>query len=85
MSRKLSSGRLHLCQQRAEIPGGSKEERQRDYERTLREESPQLIRSELDRIRPVDPAPNSLLSRICQAVDVLLGRGHVYVERRHPR
>lgn len=85
MSKHLSSGRLHLCQQRTEIPGGSQEERERDFERTMRQEGPQLIREELDRIRPVDPAPNSLLNRICQAIDILLGRGHVYVERRHPR
>ena len=85
MSKRLSSARLHLCQQRTEIPGGSKEERERDFERTMRQEGPYLIREELDRIRPVDHAPNGLLNRICQAIDVLLGRGNVYVERRHPR
>ena len=85
MSKQLSSAQLHLCQQRAEIPGGSKEERERDFARTMRHEGPFLIKEELDRIRPVELASNSLLNRICQAVDVLLGRGHVYVERRHPR
>jgi hypothetical protein len=84
MSKQLSSAHLHLCQQRAEIPG-SKEERERDFERTMRREGPFLIKEELDRIRAVDHASNSLLNRICQAVDILLGRGHVYVERRHPR
>jgi hypothetical protein len=86
MSKQLNSARLHLLQSRAEIPGGSKEERERDFERTMRHEGPSLIREELHRIRPVvDPAPNSLLNRIFQAVDILLGRGTVYVERRHPR
>ena len=85
MSKQLSSARLHVCQPRAEIPGGSQEEREHDFERTLRHEVPFLIREELDRIRPVDAMPNSLLNRVCLAVDVLLGRGHVYVERRHPR
>jgi hypothetical protein len=85
MSKQLRSERLHLCQSRAEIPGGSKEERERDFQRSLRQEAPALIREELNRIRPVDPAPNNLLNRIFQAADILLGRGHVYVERRHPR
>lgn len=85
MSKQLSSANLRLCQRRAEIPGGSKEERERDFARTMRHEGPFLIKEELDRIRPVDPAPNSLLNRICQAIDILLGRGNVYVERRHPR
>lgn len=85
MSKQLSSARLHLCQTRAEIPGGTKEERERDFERTMRQEHPDLIKEELDRIRPVDPEPSSLLNRIFQAFDVLLGRRHVYVERRHPR
>ena len=85
MSKQLSSAHLRLCQQRAEIPGGSKEERERDFERTMRHERPFLIKEELGRIRPVELAPNKFLNRICQAVDVLLGRSHVYVERRHPR
>jgi hypothetical protein len=85
MSKQRSSVRLQLCHPRAEIPGGTKEERERDFHRIMREEGPYLIKEELKRIRPVDPAPNSLLNRIFQAVDILLGRGHVYVERRHPR
>lgn len=83
MSKQLSSAQLHLCQMRAEIPGGSGDERERDFQRIMRREGPQLIKSELDRIRPVDATPNSFLNRICLAVDILLGRGHVYVERRH--
>ena len=43
MSKQLSSARLHLCQPRASIPGGSKEERERDFERTMRHEGPFLI------------------------------------------
>ena len=85
MSKQHSSARLHVCQPRAEIPGGSKEERERDFERTLRHEVPFLLREQLDRIRPVEASPKSLLNRICVAVDVLLGRGQVYVERRNPR
>ena len=85
MSKQLRSARLHLCQTRAEIPGGTQEERERDFERSLRQQVPCLIKAELDRVRPVDPLANSLFSRACQAVDVLLGRRHVYVERRHPR
>ena len=82
MSKQVSSAHLHLCQARAPIPGGTQQERERDFERTMRLEGPFLIRTELQRIRAVDPAPNNLLNRICQAVDVLLGRGQVYVERR---
>jgi hypothetical protein len=48
----------------------------------MRQEGPFLIRTELERIRPV-PAPNNLLNRIWQAIDVLFNRGHVYLERRH--
>jgi len=84
MSKPLSSAaQLHLCETRAFIPG-SAEERERDYAQTLHKAGPFLIRSELDRIKP-DPAPDNLVSRIFQAIDVLLGRRHVYVERRQPR
>ncbi len=79
MSRQTSSASLHILQPRASIPGGTRQEREREF---MRQEGPHLIRAELDRIRPV-PAPNNLLNRICQAVDVLFNRGHVYVERRH--
>lgn len=82
MSKQVSSANLRLCQPRAPIPGGSQQERERDYAETLHREGPFLIREELSRIRPVDPAPGNLLNRICQAIDVLLGRGNVYVERR---
>lgn len=82
MSKQASSAHLHICQPRAHIPGGTQQERERDYAETLHREGPFLIKSELERIRPVDPGPNNLLNRICQAVDVLLGRGQVYVERR---
>lgn len=82
MSKHASSANLRLCQPRAPIPG-SQEERERDYAETLHREAPFLIRSELQRIRSVDTHPaNNLLNRICQAIDVLLGRGNVYVERR---
>ena len=80
MSKHASSASLHVLRPRAPIPGGSREERERDF---MRQEGPFLIRTELERTRPVDPAPNTLLNRICQAVDILLGRGRVYVERRH--
>jgi hypothetical protein len=82
MSKQVSSASLHLLQPRAPIPGGSQKERERDFARTMRREGPYLIRTELDRIRPVEPAPNNLLNRICQAIDILFGRGHVYLERR---
>lgn len=84
MSKHATSATLRLCETRAPI-SGTQEERQRDYAETLHREAPFLIRSELHRIRPTDPAPDNLFNRICQAVDVLLGRRHVYVERRHPR
>jgi len=80
MSKQASSASLHLLQPRAPIAGGSQEEREREF---MRQEGPQLVRTELERIRPVDPAPDNLLNRICQAVDILLGRGHVYIDRRH--
>ena len=82
MSKHATSASLHLCQVRAPIPGGTQQDRERDYAETLHRESPFLITSELHRIRPVDPAPNNLLNRICQAIDILLGRSHVYVDRR---
>ena len=85
MSKHAISASLHLCRPRAPIPGGSQQERERDYAETLHRESPFIIREELSRIRPTDPAPNNLLNRICHAVDVLLGRRNVYVERRRPR
>jgi hypothetical protein len=81
MSKHASSASLHVLQPRAPIPGGSRQERERDF---MREEGPFLIRTELDRIRPI-PVPNTLLNRICQAVDVLFNRGHVFVDRRHRR
>ncbi len=80
MSKQATSASLHLLHTRAPVPGGSREEREREF---MRQEGPQLVRTELERIRPVEPAPDNLLNRICQAVDVLLGRGHVYVDRRH--
>ena len=79
MSKHASPASLHVLQPRAPIPGGTRQERERDF---MRQEGPYLIRTELERIRPV-PVPNNLLNRICQAVDVLFNRGHVYVERRH--
>jgi hypothetical protein len=81
MSKHASSATLRLCQTRAPIPG-TQEERERDYAETLHREGPYIIRSELRRIRPIGPAPDNLLNRICQAIDVLLGRSHVYVDRR---
>ena len=80
MSKQATSANLHLLQPRAPISGGSQEEREREF---MRQEGPYLVRTELDRIRPVDPAPNNLLNRICQAVDILLGRGQVFIDRRH--
>jgi hypothetical protein len=80
MSKHASSASLHVLQPRASIPGGTREQRERDF---MRQEGPYLIRTELERIRPVDPAPDNLLNRICQAIDVLFNRGHVYIERRH--
>lgn len=85
MSKQASSATLRLCQPRKPIPGGSQQDRLRDYAETLHREGPFLIKSELDRIRPVDPAPDSFLSRLFKAIDVLLGRTHVYVDRRQPR
>jgi len=85
MSKHATSASLRLCQTRAPIPGGSQQERERDYAETLHRETPFLIKSELKRIRPVEPAPNNLLNRLFQAIDVLLGRSKVYVDRRHPR
>lgn len=82
MSKPLSSAQLHLCQTRASIPGGTAAERERDYAETLHRAGPYLIQSELDRIKP-GPAPDNLINRIFQALDILLGRRHVYVERRH--
>jgi hypothetical protein len=80
MSKHASSASLHLLQSRAPIAGGSREERERDF---MRHEGPTLVRAELDRIRPVESAPDNLLNRICQAVDILFNRGHVYIDRRH--
>ena len=79
MSKHATSASLHLLQPRAPIPGGSRQQRERDF---MRHEGPFLVRTELDRIRPVDPAPDNLLNRICHAVDILFGRGHVYLDRR---
>ena len=80
MSRQTSSASLHILPAAGTIPGGTQQEREREF--MTPRKVPHLIHAELDRIRPV-PAPNNLLNRICQAVDVLFGRSHVYVERRH--
>jgi hypothetical protein len=83
MPKSSSTARLHLCEIRSAVPGGSAHERQLDRERTLHQEGPFLIKSELDRIKP-QPVPDSLVGRILQAIDVLLGRRQVFVERRGP-
>ena len=79
MSKHASSASLHILQPRAPLPGGTRQEREREF---MRQEGPRLVRTELDRIRP-EPVPDNLLNRICQAIDVLFNRGHVYIERRH--
>ncbi|HEV2575898.1 MAG TPA: hypothetical protein VGU25_01695 [Acidobacteriaceae bacterium] len=81
MSKHASSASLRICQPRVPIPG-TQQERERDYAQTLHREAPFLIQSELSRIRPTDGAPGNLLNRICLAIDVLLGRSNVYVDRR---
>ena len=81
MSKRASSASLRILQPRAPIPG-TQQERERDYAETLHRESPFLIQSELSRIRPAGRASGNLFNRICLAIDVLLGRTNVYVDRR---
>jgi hypothetical protein len=86
MPKQANSVSLRLCQTRAEIPGGSQFDRERDFARTTRRQRMHLVSDELDRKRRGNAAspPPGFFSRLRQAVDLLLGRGHVWVERRQP-
>jgi len=86
MPKQANSANLRLCQTRAEVPGGSQLDRERDFARTMRQERMHLVHDELDRKRSSNShaAPADLFSRLRQIVDLLLGRGHVWVERRQP-
>jgi hypothetical protein len=86
MPKQANSANLRLCQTRAEVPGGSQLDRERDFARTMRRQRMHLVNDELDRKSSSNShaAPAGLLSRLRQIVDLLLGRGHVWVERRQP-
>jgi hypothetical protein len=79
---QVDSAKLRLCQQRAPMPGGA--ELERDLDRDLRHQGIFLVREELHRAHDARPAPRDLFSRMRQAIDVLRGRGTVWVERRRP-
>ena len=68
-----------LCQKRAPIPAVPRLDE--EFERAMRHEGMFVVRREL-RARVAGPAPRDIFSRIGQAVDVLLGRESVWVERR---
>jgi hypothetical protein len=74
---------LHLCHPRAEVPGGSQIDRERDFARTMRQRQLHLVNDELERANSVAPAPTGMINRLRQILDLLLGRGNVWVERRH--
>lgn len=86
MPKQANSVNLRLCQTRAEIPGGSQFDRERDFARTMRRQRVHLVSDELDRKRRSNAAwaPPGFFSRLRQAIDLLLGRGHIRVERRRP-
>lgn len=83
MMSKHPAAALRVCQSRAEIPGGSQLERERDFARTTRLERLHLVTDALHRAGSPPPAPG-FLDRLFQAIDLLRGRGKVWVERRHP-
>lgn len=86
MPKQANSVNLRLCQTRAEIPGGSQLDRERDFARTMRRQRMHLVNDELGRKSSGSghSAPTGFLSRLRQALDLLLGRGNVWVERRQP-
>lgn len=77
-----SAAKLRLCVERAEIPGGPAFER--EFERSLHHQRLFLVKEELHRAQDAAPAPRDVFSRVRQALDLLLGRGQVWVERRRP-
>ena len=82
MPKHPASAALRVCQSRAEIPGGSQLERERDFARTTRLERLHLVSDELHRAGSPPHVPD-FLDRFFQAIDLLRGRGKVWVERRH--
>lgn len=85
MPRQSPTANLRLCQTRAEIPGGSQQDRERDFEETMRHQRPYLVKDALDRLHYVPRAREGFFSRLRQAINLLLGRGDVWVERRQTR
>jgi hypothetical protein len=84
MSKQVTSASLRLCQLRAEIPGGSQLDRERDFARTMRHRRLHLVTEELERASDAHRVPPGAPGRLRQIVDLLLGRGNVWVERRQP-
>lgn len=82
MPNRMQSANLRLCETRAAIPGGSREEREREFAHSMRHQGLYLVKAELDRAAMVDRAPDGFFHRLQQAIDLLLGRGNVWVERR---
>lgn len=79
---QANSAELRLIQTRAEIPGGSQQDRQDDFDKTMRHQGLYLVRAELDRTAYVPRARQGFFHRLQQAVNLLLGRGTVWIERR---
>lgn len=80
MPRQSTSASLRVCEQRAPIPGGP--EFDEEFARHLRNRGLFLVQEELERVRAAKPAPHDVFSRLRQALDVISGRGTVWVERR---
>ena len=80
LPRQVDSAKLRVCQQRAEVAGDA--ELERDLDRGMRSRGLFLVREELHRAHAAQKAPRDVFSRLRQALDVLRGRGDVWVERR---
>lgn len=85
MPKHPAAATLRVCQSRAEIPGGSQLERERDFARTTRRQRLHLVSDELERAGSPPQDSAGFLDRLFQAIDLLRGRGKVWVERRHSR
>lgn len=62
------------------MPGGP--EFDEEFARHLRNRGLYLVKEELERAHAGEKAPRDVFSRLRQALDVISGRGTVWVERR---
>ncbi|HVG28043.1 MAG TPA: hypothetical protein VM865_10595 [Acidobacteriaceae bacterium] len=76
-----SAADLRVCQRRVDIPGGSRQDRERELAATLRHQGLHLVTGKLAAEPPIR-STRTLFHRIRQAWQILSGRGDLRVERR---